>query len=191
MARTLTSSQTIGPFFHPILDPSWSRMVKPETRGERIIVEGQVIDGDNKPLTTDGMLELWQANAEGRYNHPEDHQERLLDPTFHGFGRCGTDTEGRFRFYTIKPGAVAGPQNKLQAPHINVIVFSRGLLQHLYTRIYFPEEPLNRTDYYLNAAPAERRHTLIAKAAGTREGAAVYQFNIKLQGENETVFFDV
>ncbi len=193
MARA-TSSQTIGPFFHDsLLVAGWNEMAPAETRGERIVIEGRVLDGDGAPVP-DAMVELWQANAAGRYDHPEDQREAAIDPgvrsDFHGFGRAGTDGGGNFRFLTIKPGPVAGPGDTTQAPHISVIVFARGLLNHLYTRIYFPGEPLNATDPWLGAVPASRRHTLIAKskpAASTR----VCQFDIVLQGENETVFFDV
>ena len=109
------------------------------------------------------MIELWQANADGRYDHPDDSQEKLLDPDFHGFGRAATDERGCFRFYTIKPGSVPGPGNLLQAPHINVSIFARGLLKRLVTRIYFPDEPLNATDAVLNTVAPERRSTLVAR----------------------------
>jgi protocatechuate 3,4-dioxygenase, alpha subunit len=191
MARVLTGSQTVGPFFHPLLNPRWSDLVQPETRGQRIRLEGRVLDGDGAPLAKDAMLEIWQANAEGRYDHPEDRQERLVDPTFHGFGRSGTDADGRFHFRTVKPGSVPGSGEKLQAPHINLVVFARGVLTHLYTRVYFPGEPLNAKDPWLNAVPAARRQTLIARDAGVVNGEQVYSFNVILQGDGETVFFDV
>ncbi len=150
------------------------------------MIEGCVLDGDATPVS-DAMIELWQANADGRYQHPDDSQEKLLDPDFHGFGRAATDERGRFRFYTIKPGSVPGPGNLLQAPHINVSIFARGLLKRLITRIYFPGEQLNATDVVLNSVAPERRLTLIARV----EKPNLLRFDIVLQGENETVFFDV
>jgi len=133
------------------------------------------------------MIELWQANADGRYDHPDDSQEKLIDPDFHGFGRAATDERGCFRLYTIKPGSVPGPGNLLQAPHINVSIFARGLLKRLVTRIYFPDEPLNTADSVLNNVAAERRATLVAQV----DQPGILRFDIVLQGENETVFFDV
>jgi protocatechuate 3,4-dioxygenase alpha subunit len=192
MARPLTSSQTIGPFFHrALLHEGWSDLDAHGAKGERIVIEGRVLDGDGAPVS-DAMIEIWQANAEGRYDHPEDQQEKLLDPNFHGFGRTPTDNEGRFRFSTIKPGPVPGRGDTVQAPHINVTVFARGLLKQLVTRIYFPDEPLNAGDPILKAVPADRRTTLIAHAEGAGgEAERVLHFDVILQGANETVFFDV
>jgi protocatechuate 3,4-dioxygenase, alpha subunit len=184
-----TSSQTVGPFFsRALLREPLNDLVRPNTRGDRITIVGRVLDGDGAPVP-DAMIEIWQANADGRYHHAEDNQEARLDPAFEGFGRAGTDANGAFRFTTIKPGAVAARGAKLQAPHINVTVFARGLLNHLNTRIYFPGEELNATDEWLQAVDASRQHTLIA----TREdapGARVFRFDIVLQGKDETVFFD-
>ena len=181
-----TPSQTVGPFFKPALIRSGlESMVTPKSRGERITIEGRVLDGDAAGVS-DAMIELWQANADGRYDHPDDSQEKLIDPDFHGFGRAATDERGCFRFYTIKPGSVSGPANLLQAPHINVSIFARGLLKRLVTRIYFPDEPLNAVDAVLNSVAAERRSTLAARVEN-----GVLRFDIVLQGENETVFFDV
>jgi protocatechuate 3,4-dioxygenase alpha subunit len=189
MAR-VTSSQTVGPFFHrAMLEAGGNDLVRPQTRGERIAVEGHVLDGDGAAVP-DAMIEIWQANSEGRYDHREDTQKRSLDPAFHGFGRSGTDEKGAFRFSTIKPGAVPGRGEKLQAPHINVVVFARGLLTHLYTRIYFPGEPLNASDAFLCAVPEARRQTLIAKPKDAAP-ECLYHFDIVLQGDNETVFFDI
>ena len=182
-----TPSQTVGPFFKPALIRSGNEsLVTPKTRGERITIEGQVFDGDAAPVS-DPMIELWQANADGRYDHPEDSQEKLLDSEFHGFGRAATNDRGCFRFYTIKPGSVPGPGNLLQAPHINVSIFARGLLKRLVTRIYFPGEPLNAADAVLNSVAAERRSTLVAHI----DQPGILRFDIVLQGENETVFFDL
>ena len=187
MTPAQTPSQTIGPFFKPALIRSGREsLVTPKSRGERITIEGRVLDGDSAPVS-DAMIELWQANADGRYDHPDDSQEKLLDPDFHGFGRAATDEGGHFRFYTIKPGAVPGIGIVLQAPHINVSIFARGLLKRLITRIYFPDDPLNAADAVLNAVAPERRATLVARI----ERPGVLRFDIVLQGENETVFFDV
>src|SRR5262249_46213787 len=133
-----TPSQTVGPFFSLGLDrPEWSDLTGGGAQGDRIVIEGRVTDGDGAPVP-DALIEIWQANAAGRYAHPEDRQtDKPLDPNFRGFGRCATDGEGRFRFTTVKPGPVPGRGNRLQAPHINVLLFSRGLLIHLHTRIYF------------------------------------------------------
>ena len=186
----LTPSQTVGPFFGPALvRGELEQMVDAETRGARIAITGRIFDGDGD-VVPDAMVEVWQANAEGRYDHPEDRQEKLLDPHFHGFGLFGTDQHGRFRIVTIKPGAVSGPRMTLQAPHLNLSIFARGLLNRVVTRIYFPGEPLNQTDEALNAVPADRRATLIA----TRDSAGAsdsYRFDIFLQGDRETVFFDL
>src|SRR5215469_10718521 len=188
MARP-TSSQTVGPFFSAALlrEPS-NNLVQLETRGERITIAGRVLDGDAAPVP-DAMIEVWQANADGRYRHPEDNLEARLDPNFEGFGRAATDANGAFRFTTIKPGAVPGRGAKLQAPHINVTLFARGLLNHLNTRIYFPGEALNATDDWLQAVAESRRHTLIAKLEDAPR-ARVFHFDIVLQGKDETVFFD-
>jgi protocatechuate 3,4-dioxygenase alpha subunit len=187
MSLRQTPSQTVGPFFKPALIRAGDEsIVTDKSRGERITVEGRVLDGDTAPVS-DAMIELWQANADGRYDHPEDSQEKLIDSQFHGFGRAATDERGYFRFYTIKPGAVPGPGNMLQAPHINVSIFARGLLKRLVTRIYFPGEQLNAADAVLNTIASERRSTLIAHI----ERPGILRFDIVLQGENETVFFDV
>jgi len=182
-----TPSQTVGPFFKPALIRSGQEsLVTASTRGERVAIEGCVLDGDAAAVS-DAMIELWQANADGCYDHPEEFQEKIYDPDFRGFGRSATDERGRFRFHTIKPGPVAGPGTVLQAPHINVSIFARGLLKRLVTRIYFPDEPLNASDAVLNAIAPARRSTLIAQV----ERPGVLRFDIVLQGEHETVFFDV
>ena len=188
MSPLQTPSQTIGPFFkHALIRPGQESLITPKSRGERITIEGRVLDGDGAGVG-DAMLELWQANADGRYDHPEDSQEKLLDAHFRGFGRAATDERGRFCFYTIKPGSVPGPGDVLQAPHINVSIFARGLLKRLVTRMYFPGEPLNASDVVLNAVAPARRAMLVARTA---ERQGVLRFDIVLQGEHETVFFDV
>ena len=191
----ITPSQTVGPYFAIALTPggyNWeptigNNLVTPDASGERIALEGRVLDGDAKPVD-DAMLEIWQADAAGRYAHPADVRANP-NAAFKGFGRAGTDEQGRYRFDTIKPGAVPGP-NGLQAPHIVLAVFARGMLRQGYTRVYFSDEKANATDPILGVVPRDRRATLIA--AREDGGAnAVYRFDIRLQGENETVFFDV
>ncbi len=188
----LTSSQTVGPFFSPALlreDARRNILVQRETVGERIRIEGRVLDGDKLPIP-DAMVEIWQANAHGRYNHPADQGPVALDPSFTGFGRSGTDENGDYWFETIKPGAVPFNETRLQAPHINVTIFARGLLNHLVTRIYFADEPANASDPVLQRVPENRRAALLARREQS-ENAFVYRFNIVLQGENETVFFNI
>jgi protocatechuate 3,4-dioxygenase alpha subunit len=151
-------------------------------------VEGKVFDGDGA-VVPDCMLEIWQADAQGRFSDPQD-KRALPNSSFKGFGRCGTDANGFYAFDTIKPGPVPDPDGKPQAPHILLAVYARGMLLHLYTRIYFDGEAANATDPVLALVPADRRATLIA----TRKqgaGNAVYSLDIHLQGENETVFFEV
>lgn len=197
MNKLLTSSQTVGPFFAPALlrkDAIRNVLVQPETGGERIRIEGCVLDGDGVPVP-DALVEIWQANAHGRYNHPADRGPAALDPSFLGFGRSGTDPDGSYWFETVKPGPVAFDRERLQAPHICVTVFSRGLLNHLVTRLYFEDEPTNALDPVLQCVPADRRTTLLARRVPTinRGGTAVavYRFDIILQGANETAFFNV
>ena len=187
MSIGATPSQTIGPFFGPALvRPGVATMIGPATRGERLIIEGRVLDGEGAAVA-DAMIEIWQANAEGRYDHPADTQEKLIDPHFHGFGRTATDGAGRYRFETIRPGRVPGDGATLQAPHIVVAIFARGLLRGLSTRIYFPDERSNARDPVLNSVPSARRGTLIASA----EADGILHFDIVLQGEGETVFFEI
>ncbi len=183
-----TPSQTVGPFFHFALPyPGGETLVNELTLGERITVEGRVTDGAGAPIN-DVLIEIWQANSQGRYNHPDDTRERQLDPNFNGFGRTQTDENGRFRFHTIKPGPVPGPDCTMQAPHINMSVLGRGIMKRMATRVYFSGEAANADDPILALVPAARRETLIAERVG--DGAA-YRFDIRLQGENETVFFDI
>ena len=187
MALRQTPSQTVGPFFKPAMAlQQFTELADGRTRGQRVSITGRVLDRDRAPVP-DAMVEIWQANADGRYRHPDDAQEKLLDPHFAGFGRAATDLSGRFRFATIKPGSVPADASILQAPHVNVSVFARGLLKRLSTRIYFDGEPLNERDPILLATPADRRHTLISVC----NAAGEYEFDIVLQGNNETVFFDV
>ena len=199
----ITPSQTVGPYFAYGLTPNglckwqpsdayaWkntvgSNLVTPDVSGERIRIEGCVTDGDGAPIN-DAMIEIWQADGQGRYAHPAD-KRALPNSAFKGFGRSATDKDGRFEFVTIKPGAVPGPNGQMQAPHIAVTYFSRGQLTHLFTRIYFSDEAANASDPILALVPGERRGTLIAQREAK---GAVYRFDIRMQGDGETVFFAV
>ena len=156
--------------------------------GKRIELAGQVFDNTGAPAT-DTLIEIWQANAAGRYAHPEDRRSDVpADPNFVGFGRCASDKGGQFRFRTIRPGCVPGPGNSLQAPHISLGMVGPGILKRLATRVYFSDAPENAEDPILALIPAERRATLIATPE--REGSNVYRFDIHLGGASETVFFD-
>ena len=196
-AHGLTPSQTVGPFFKYGLTPDgkydWNdafthNLVTPDTSGERIRVQGRVFDGDGQPVP-DCMLEIWQADAAGRFSDPQD-RRALPNSSFKGFGRCGTDANGDYAFDTIKPGQVPDPDGKPQAPHLLLAIFARGMLLHLYTRIYFDGDAANAVDPVMALVPAERRPTLIATRQNSG-GNAVYRFDIHLQGDDETVFFDV
>lgn len=188
----LTSSQTVGPFFSSCLlceGACRNVLTQPETIGERIRIEGFVLDGDGL-VVPDAMIEIWQANAHGRYNHLADQRSALLDPTFIGFGRAGTNDDGYYWFETIKPGPVPFDATRLQAPHICVTVFARGLLNHLVTRLYFADEPANGDDQVLFCVPEERRETLLAKVVPD-SNPVIYRYDIVLQGRGETVFFNL
>jgi protocatechuate 3,4-dioxygenase alpha subunit len=190
MDWTPIPSQTVGPFFHLgcTEHASVGSLVIAATTGERIHLTCRVLDGEGAPVP-DAMIEIWQANAEGRYNHPEDVQEKALDESFSGFGRLAGDENGRCTFATIKPGRVPGNNGALQAPHINVSVFARGVLKRLATRVYFSGDPANADDPVLALAPAKRRGTLLAQPEAAHPNE--WQFDIHLCGPNETVFFDV
>jgi protocatechuate 3,4-dioxygenase alpha subunit len=176
----------VGPFFRIGLQPLYrSDIAGPDVDGERVRVQGVVLDGDGAPIP-DALVEVWQANAHGRYAHPEDRQDRPLTPGFTGFGRIPTDAQGRFAFTTIKPGSVPGPDGEPQAPHLAISVSMRGLLRHVATRMYFPDEPANAGDPVLRLVPEARRGTLIAKRLG--EGSLAW--NVRMQGAEETVFFE-
>jgi protocatechuate 3,4-dioxygenase, alpha subunit len=196
MSLEQTPSQTVGPFFaygltpeqygYPFRSLARSSLADDDTPGERIRIAGRVLDGDGVPVP-DALIEIWQADAQGRYAHPADRRGSNL--RFVGFGRCGTGTnpENRFIFDTIKPGAIGDGQ----APHINVVVFMRGLLCHVFTRIYFADEAAaNARDPVLTSVEEARRHTLIA-ARETALAGTVYRLDLHMQGPDETVFFDV
>lgn len=178
----LTPFQPTGPYPQVMLDLPTGAALPPGTaaRGERIFVEGRLVDGDGKPIA-DAMIETWQADASGRYAHPDDPRSTTADPGFWGYRRVATDNDGRFRIETIKPGSVSD-----QAPHLVVGIYGGGILYRYVTRMYFDDEPGNAGDAILQMVPPDRRHTLIAR----REGATC-QFEIRLQGHGETVFFDV
>ena len=188
-----TPSQTVGPFFaygltpeqygYPFTSIADGRMAEEGASGEHIRVIGQVLDGEGVAIS-DAMVEIWQADAQGHYARP---REPASNTGFSGFGRhgTGTDPENRFIFDTVKPGTVDAEQ----APHINVIVFMRGLLTHAYTRLYFSDEAdANARDPVLNSVPEDRRRTLIANR---QDDGRTYRFDIRMQGDDETVFFDV
>lgn len=183
-------SQTVGPFFHyGLIHGDENVLVNEYTRGERIALSGRVLDGDGNPVP-DAMLEIWQADADGHFNHPADPQHDNADKNFRGFGRADTVKGGVYSFQTVKPGALPGRDGQMQAPHINVRVFARGMLIHADTRLYFADESANAQDALLNAIDAARRHTLIATPVESAE-APTYRFDIHLQGDDETVFFQL
>lgn len=193
----VTPSQTVGPYFAYGLtsngkydwnDAFSNNLVTSDTSGERVRIEGRVFDGDGQPMV-DCMLEIWQADAQGRFSDPQD-KRAPPNSSFKGFGRVGTDANGGYAFDTIKPGVVPDPDGKPQAPHLVLAVFARGMLLHLYTRIYFGGEAANADDPVLALVPIDRRATLIAQRANCNPGTA-YRFDIHMQGDDETVFFDV
>jgi protocatechuate 3,4-dioxygenase, alpha subunit len=189
MSFLATPSQTVGPFFSIGCD--WlkkSDLTGEGVAGERIEIAGRVIDADGAGVP-DAMLEIWQSNSSGKYAHIEDTQDLPVEDGFQGFGRIPTDGNGSFRFVTVKPGPVPGPDGKRQAPHIVVSLFMRGLLRRLVTRIYFPDDAANTEDFVLSLVEPARRGTLIArKIAGENNKL---EWNVVLQGEQESVFFDI
>ncbi len=197
MARQ-SPSQTIGPYFAYCLTPEpWgkkgitsNRLAAAGTPGDHIRIEGRVLDGAGEPVN-DALVEIWQANAAGRYRHPADDRAELpVDDNFSGFGRCMTDDDGGFWFETVKPGRVPGRGNQVQAPHVSLIIQARGMPSHAFTRFYFADEAeANAEDPVLASVEETRRGTLIAAREDT-PGGAVYRLDIVLQGELETVFFD-
>jgi protocatechuate 3,4-dioxygenase alpha subunit len=187
-----TPSQTVGPFFSIGLSGEGENvLVSNGVKGERMRLVGRVLDGEGRPVG-DALVELWQANSLGRYRHPDDTREELeLERAFTGFGRAATAFEtGEFWFETVKPGQVPDPEGEMQAPHLNLIVQARGLNNPLFTRVYFPDEgEANQSDLILRMVPKDRRDTLIAVPESG--DPPVYRFDIRLQGEGETVFLDV
>lgn len=198
-----SASQTAGPYVHiglapreagfDIFEKNFSNVVAgPDVDGERIRIEGRVLDGSGTPVR-DVLIELWQANAAGRYNHPADRQDKPLDPRFRGFGRACSDFQtGIWSFDTIKPGTVPGRAGRPMAPHVNLWLVARGINVGLCTRMYFSDEAeANAADPVLKLIEWEvRRQTLIGQRE-SRDNAIVYRFDIHLQGPQETVFFDI
>jgi protocatechuate 3,4-dioxygenase alpha subunit len=187
-----TPSQTVGPFFHDALlraDCVRNVVAEAGVEGQRIRIEGRICDGEGLAVP-DAVIEIWQANHHGRYNHPADGRDLPLDPRFLGFGRAGADAEGRFWFETIKPGRVPFDAERMQTPHVCLAIFARGLLNHLTTRLYFGDEPDNGADPVLQQVPRERQATLVARRSETGD-MPVYTLDIVLQGERETVFFNL
>jgi protocatechuate 3,4-dioxygenase alpha subunit len=180
-----SASQTVGPYFRIglIYGQPQNDLVQDKTSGERIKITGSVLDGDGQPIT-DAMVEIWQPDTNGIFNHPSDPLHTQADPHFRGFGRAETRSGGVYEFKTIKPGSRNG-----QAPYINVNVFARGMLIHALTRLYFEDEPANADDPVLNAVDSNRRHTLIAVPEQSGNLPA-YRFNIHIQGNEETIFFN-
>ncbi len=182
-----TPSQTIGPFFALPGGLPWpdGPEVVPEGTSGAITMHGYLFDGAGDPVP-DGLLETWQADERGRFAHPDDPRDDAAGPgSFPGFGRCATDTDGRFWFRTVKPGALPAPAGGTEAPHIDLTVFARGMLHRVVTRVYFPDETsANEADPVLSAVDSERRSTLIARSEGSG-----LRFDVRLQGHDETVFF--
>jgi protocatechuate 3,4-dioxygenase, alpha subunit len=183
-----TASQTVGPFFS--IGFAWMErtdLTEGANGGERITIQGRVFDGDGTPVP-DAVLEIWQADAQGHYAYPENDGPTSVSAEFFGFGRVPTNDQGEFRFTTIRPGPAHGPDGVKQAPHIVVGIFMRGLLRRLVTRIYFAGEPANENDAVLKLIPAARRQTLLAHPNSADKQTLIW--DVHLQGDNETVFFD-
>lgn len=189
-----TPSQTVGPYFGMRLGGEGQNvLVDPETPGQHLHIAGRVVDGDGNHIE-DALVEIWQADAQGRYRHPDDWWTDMpADEAFTGFGRAYSDFKtGDYSLDTVKPGRVAGPDGVLQAPHINVVVQARGMLNASFTRIYFSdEEEANGADHVLAQVPEDRRSTLIAQQQESPTAVPTYRFDIRFGGEAETVFFDL
>jgi protocatechuate 3,4-dioxygenase alpha subunit len=184
----LTPFSTVGPFFKLLVrdrPEGTDCLVTETTHGCRLAIEGTLLDGAGAPID-DGLIELWQADANGHYHHPGDPQQAAADPAFRGFGRAATGAAGAFAFQTIKPGRVRAPDGRLQAPHILVSVMARGIMSRCWTRLYFDDDPANDEDAVLQLVPEPRRRTLLAR----RIADGRYRFDIVVQGANETVFFE-
>jgi len=185
MALQLTPSQTVGPYYSIGLTWEDGAFVVPEGTAGAFWIRGSVLDGEGE-LVPDALVESWQADPEGRYHHPDDPRGAEASD-FRGFARAPTIPDGWFAIHTVKPGPVPGPNGTTQAPHLEVSVFARGLLNRVVTRIYFADEPdLNANDPVLQSVPEERRGTLLAHPS--EDG---YRFDVHLQGEGETVFFAI
>lgn len=183
-----TVSQTAGPYLH--IGLAWlfdERVAEADAPGRHIAVAGRVLDGAGAPVS-DALIEVWQADASGKYPDPADVRTSTARSGFRGFARVPTLGDGSFRLSTVKPGRVPAPGGGMQAPHILVALFMRGLLKQVMTRIYFSDEPSNEEDFVLGHVPAPRRSTLIARPKPDKPD--VFEWNVYLQGPNETVFFD-
>jgi protocatechuate 3,4-dioxygenase alpha subunit len=188
MSLQATTWQTVGPYFRIGLERLYEANIAGDASGDLITIEGRVCDGLGEPIP-DAILEIWQANRHGKYAHPEDTQAKPLEAGFRGYGRVPTDDLGRFRFTTIKPGPVPGIKREQQAPHLVVGLMMRGLLKRLVTRIYFPNEPLNEQDEILRLVAPERRRTLLLQPVAETPG--LFTWEIHMQGDAETVFFEI
>jgi protocatechuate 3,4-dioxygenase, alpha subunit len=187
--RVVTTSQTVGPFFRLGLDLlAAGDLTGTGVSGQVIELEGTIFDGAGHPVP-DALIETWQADAAGQYPGMTDTEPARLTSGFRGFGRVATDDRGHFRLRTIKPGRVRGPSDTFQAPHLAVAIFMRGLLRHLVTRVYFADEPTTETDVILNMVEPTRRHTLIAQPRAGSDAA--FTWDVRLQGPDETVFFEI
>jgi len=187
MSKALTPSQTIGPFYFGTLVKAYHHDLAPSNvAGEHIEVALSLYDVAGA-VVPDGLFEIWQANSHGRYNHPEDRRNLPLDAGFEGYGRASTFTDGSSTFTTVKPGRVPWPAGGMQAPHINVSIFARGLLNRVATRMYFDGDPANAEDPVLKMVDPARRPTLLAK----KDGKGTWRLPIHLGGPTETVFFDI
>jgi protocatechuate 3,4-dioxygenase alpha subunit len=188
LSLPVTTSQTVGPFFRIGLDRlNRADIAAPSVPGNHIVIEGRVLDGDGAPVP-DAVIEVWQANSLGKYDHPDDNQDKPTHEGFQGYGRISTTDDGRFCFRTVKPGPVPGPGGTTQASHLVVSVFMRGLLKRLVTRMYFPGDVEQAHDPVLALVATERRPTLIATEDSKNKGSL--RWDIILQGPRETVFFD-
>jgi protocatechuate 3,4-dioxygenase alpha subunit len=186
MTLIATPPQTVGPFFHIGCSRlTQSNVAGKNTPGIHVSVEGRILDGDGNPVP-DAMIEIWQADASGKYAQTQD---KLLDPKFKGYARVATDQNGRFRFTTIRPGPVPGPGETTQAPHLAISIFMRGLMKRLVSRIYFPDDPANASDPILKLVDPTRLKTLIARKS--ENSPDTIHWDVILQGKDETVFFDL
>jgi protocatechuate 3,4-dioxygenase alpha subunit len=186
MDLVLTPSQTVGPYFSIGLSWEDGPLAVDEGTPGALRLRGRVTDGAGDPVP-DAMVESWQADPDGRFAHPDDPRGAAATPGFRGFARAATNADGEWEIVTVKPGGVPGPEGAPQAPHIDLSVFARGLLNRVVTRVYFADETeANASDPVLAAVPEDRRHTLVAER--TDDG---YRFDVRLQGADETVFFAV
>ena len=185
-----TSSQTVGPFFHyGLIFGKENILVNDQTQGQRIRITGTVFDGDGEPIP-DALVEIWQADVNGYFDHSEDPNQDKADKNFKYFGRSDTVNNGVYTFKTVKPAVAVCNNDSQEAPYVCVRVFSRGMLIHAVTRMYFPEEANNQTDALLNSIDESRRQTLIAELEENND-LPTYRFDIHIQGDKETVFLDI